>query len=80
MSRRAGQAGEAFVGLLFATLILYFLDPVIAQSFNAGLSANPAFASSSVAPLWRLLAFIFSYHLDIVGMWVTFILGISGGR
>jgi hypothetical protein len=80
MSQRGGQAGEAFVGLLFGTLILYFLDPIVAQAFNSSLAANPAFANSPAGDVWRLLALIFDFHLDIIGMWATFILGLLGGR
>lgn len=66
---RAGNAVGSIIGLLFGTLILFYLDPVVAQAFNSSLS-DPTFGNSAPGAIWRLLGFIFSFHLDIIGMWL----------
>jgi hypothetical protein len=80
MTDRVGQAAEEFFGLAFATIILYFMDPVIAQTFNSALSTSPAFASSPAGGLWKLLTVIFSLHIDIVLMWLAFLLALFGSE
>jgi protein-S-isoprenylcysteine O-methyltransferase Ste14 len=69
---RTGNAVGTLIGLLFGTLILFYLDPVVAQAFNSAL-ADPAFANSAPGAAWRILAFVFSFHLDIIAMWIGFL-------
>ena len=48
------------VDLFFTSIVLWALNPVIAQAFEAGL-ADPSFAKSAAAPLWRLAASFFDF-------------------
>lgn len=79
MRERRGEAAEGVIGLVFATLILYFLDPVISQAFSTALS-DPAFANSPAGAIWTLLAFVFSLHLDIIVLWIGVVLSLGGKR
>ena len=77
MAKRKGDSSvEVMVGLLFATLILFVFDPVIAQAFNSALS-DPNFANSAAGDLWKAFAAIFELHIDLVVMWISVLAGFT---
>jgi hypothetical protein len=76
---RPAQPGDKSNGTepVFASIVLFFLDPIIGQAFAAPLK-DPAFASSMAAPVWGLLPVVFDFHGDIILMWIRWILSLVG--
>jgi len=58
--------------LLLGSLFVFYTDPILGNAFNNAIQNSP----STVAPLWGVLAVIFSFHLDLVGVWSVWILAV----
>jgi hypothetical protein len=71
--RNSQDALNAFVVLLIATIILYFLDPVIASAFGQPLT-NSQFAASPAGGIWRLLEVLSDFNVEIVIAWIGYFL------
>jgi hypothetical protein len=71
--RNRQNAVKTFVGLLLATLILYFLDPIVASAFGQPLN-DPQFAALPAGGIWRLLKLLSDFNVEIVVAWVGYFL------
>jgi hypothetical protein len=71
--RNRQNAVKTFVGLLIATIILYFLDPIIASAFGQPLT-DSQFAASPAGRIWRLLEVLSDFNVEIVIAWIGYFL------
>jgi hypothetical protein len=72
------EAITGLVGLLFASLLLYFLDPVIAAEFAQPLT-NPQFAASPAGGIWKVMEVLSDYNGEIIVAWVGYLIWLIKG-
>jgi len=72
--RRQKRLFGEFVGLVIASLIIPILDPLVAGALNHAAQTSPP----TVAPLWELLAIVFSFHLEVVAAWLIWVVDLLG--